>query len=564
MIDLTISLTTDGTKSLKELLTEKGVSLYAPCAGRGTCGQCIVKVLSGPCPPSERDKEVLSADEIGQGMRLACRAFPNGDITVAVPEKKNPVICSEFSVNRTHQTDHSVSSQADKSASGLRVGIDLGTTTIVLTTLGSDGTAGETRAFLNPLSVYGSDVVSRLESAADGHLLEMRTILRNKIEEELKSLNASLTPAENFVMPHISMIALAGNTVMTHIFMGWDVSGLGKYPFKPYSLDAAQTELLGIPVTVFPGISAFVGGDIVAGIYGLDLINGRVGDMLMDLGTNGEMVLMTEKGLIASSASAGPALEGAHISCGTGCVEGAVTGITLENLRPVLTVAGVRSFRPTDNTENDSSNVHSSGTPGLSGTSVHPSDTPGQSGTSVHPSGNKGLEGACGSAILELVDELLRTGILSSDGTFSKNYADEGFAFGADRNGRVLALTQADVREIQLAKGAVSTAALMLCEKGCTDPKDLHISLAGGMGSGLRPERIRRTGLIPAASEVRAVGNSVLCGLMRFFRDSSDPASTSSALRALSDIAGSVTVYDLALDDKFQKKFLDSLDFIQE
>jgi len=500
-----IIVTGTGEKSLKTLLEEKGVSLYAPCAGRGTCGQCVVIVKSGECPPSETDIERFSENELKEGFRLACRAFPKGDICVEVQEKENPVICTEYSGNNSRRTDNSLS-PADEPA-GLRVGIDLGTTTIVLTTLGSDGTPGETRAFLNPLSAYGADVVSRLEAAARGQLSEMKTLLRSRIEEELKPLNAS-------------RIALAGNTVMTHIFMGWDVSGLGKYPFKPYDLDAAQTELLGIPVTVFPGISAFVGGDIVAGIYGLDLTNGSVGDMLMDLGTNGEMVLMTEKGMIASSASAGPALEGAHISCGTGCVEGAVTGITLENLRPVLTVAG--------------SKTHVS----------------------------KGLAGACGTAILELVDELLRTGILKPDGSFIESYADEGFTFGTDQNGRVLALTQADVRELQLAKGAVSTSALMLCEKGNVEPDRLHISLAGGMGSGLRPERIRRTGLIPVGSQVRAVGNSVLCGLMRFLRESDDPSANAASVQALSDIAGSVTVYDLALDEGFQERFLTSLNFI--
>ena len=499
-----IMLTGTGEKSIKKLLEEKGVSLYAPCAGRGTCGQCVVIVKNGECPPSEADIERFSENELKEGFRLACRAFPKGDICVEVREKENPVICTEYSGNE--QRPGPALTEADDPATGIGVGIDLGTTTIVLTTLGSDGTPGETRAFLNPLSAYGADVVSMLEAAARGQLSEMKTLLRSRVEEELKSLNAS-------------RIALAGNTVMTHIFMGWDVSGLGKYPFKPYSLDAAQTELLGIPVTVFPGISAFVGGDIVAGIYGLDLINGSVGDMLMDLGTNGEMVLMTETGMIASSASAGPALEGAHISCGTGCVEGAVTGITLENLRPVLTVAG--------------SKTHVS----------------------------KGLAGACGSAILELVDELLRTGILKPDGSFIESYADEGFAFGTDQNGRVLALTQADVRELQLAKGAVSTAALMLCEKGNVAPDRLHISLAGGMGSGLRPERIRRTGLIPAGSQVRAVGNSVLCGLMRFLREAADPSTNASTLKVLSNIAGSVTVYDLALDEGFQERFLDSLSF---
>lgn len=506
-----IRLTGTGEKSIKKLLEEKGVSLYAPCAGRGTCGQCVVIVKSGDCPPSEADIERFSENELKEGFRLACRAFPKGDICIEVPEQEKPVICTEYSDENT-RIPGSVSSATGESAAGIGVGIDLGTTTIVLTTLRSDGTPGETRAFLNPLSGYGSDVVSRLEAAAGGHLSEMKVLLRNTIEKELKFLASS-------VSLRISTIALAGNTVMTHIFMGWDVSGLGKYPFKPYSLNTAQTELLGIPVTVFPGISAFVGGDIVAGIYGLDLMNGSVGDMLMDLGTNGEMVLVTEKGMIASSASAGPALEGAHISCGTGCVEGAVTGITLENLRPVLNVAG--------------SKTHVS----------------------------KGLAGACGSAILELVDELLRTGILKPDGSFIDSYADEGFAFGTDRNGRVLALTQADVRELQLAKGAVRTAALMLCEKGNVEPDRLHISLAGGMGSGLRPERIRRTGLIPVGSQVRAVGNSVLCGLMRFLRESADPLTNASTLKVLSNIASSVTVYDLALDEGFQERFLDSLNF---
>ena len=501
-----IVLNGNGIKSIKELLEERGVSLYAPCAGHGTCGQCVVTVVSGECPPSEKDKKFLSPEDLARGLRLACRAFPVGEITVMTKDAASPVICEDYlSVSGAVTT-----TQRD----GLFCGIDLGTTTIVLAALGADGRPTATRSFLNPLVRYGADVVSRLEAAANGKLNEMKDLLREKIEEELSDFADVLNKGKTV------FTALAGNTVMTHIFMGWDTSGLGTYPFKPYSLSYAESNLCGAPVFVFPGISAFVGGDIVAGIYGLDLADGTDGDMLMDLGTNGEMVLKTENGLIASSASAGPALEGAHLSCGTGCVEGAVTGVTLENLRPVLTVAG-----------RDSSN-------------------------------NKRLEGACGSAILELTDELLRTGILSPDGTFSSGYADEGFAFGTDRDGRVLALTQSDVRELQLAKSAVSTTALMLCDKGNVLPDSLNIRLAGGMGSGLRPERIRRTGIIPTGASVKAVGNSALGGLMRFLGECRDSDSKENAVKTLSELAGSVTVYDLALDRDFEEKFMASMSFI--
>ncbi len=522
-----ITVTGTGEKSIKTLLEERGVSLYAPCSGRGTCGRCAVIVETDNCPPSDRDIERFSKDELGQGFRLACRAFPKGDVTVRVPEEENPVICTDYS-DKSALPHTSRNPQISERDFGILIGIDLGTTTIVLTSNERAGTPVKTRAFLNPLSRYGSDVVSRLEAAENGKLFEMQSLLRGRIEEELRhmidsSVSASDHPGHSGSnhCPGDVRIALAGNTTMTHIFIGWDTSGLGTFPFKPYSLSPAETSLCGFPVFVFPGISAFVGGDIVAGIYGLDLINGNVGDMLMDLGTNGEIVLKTEKGLIASSASAGPAIEGAHLSCGTGCVEGAVTGVTLENLRPVLTVAGEKA--PV----------------------------------------SKGLAGACGSAILELVDELLRTGILKPDGSFIKNYADEGFAFGTDRNGRVLALTQADVRELQLAKGAVSTAAMLLCEKGNVAPESLNISLAGGMGSGLRPERIKRTGIIPSCDSVHAVGNSSLMGLMKFLRESSGPENKNTAVKTLSDLAGSVTVYDPALEKGFQERFMASLNFLQ-
>jgi len=557
-----------GKKSIKTLLEEKGVSLYAPCGGRGTCGMCVVNVLSGSCPPSETDLEMLRAEDIARGMRLACKAFPVGEIVVETSGGAEPVILTDYYSGTSPASgdaapdrafSHSEGSASTSSASfakdHLYIGIDLGTTTIVLAVLGADGRPSVTRSFLNPLGKYGADVVSLLEAASNGNLSEMSGLLRKKIEEELESLTTPIwrefahpapgsneftgsdTTARYSSGPQIQ-IALAGNTVMTHIFMNWDTSGLGTFPFRPFCLSSAETTLCGFPVYVFPGIGAFVGGDIVAGIYGLDLINGKSGDMLMDLGTNGEIVLKTDKGLIATSASAGPALEGAHISCGTGCVEGAVTGITLENLRPVLTVAAASAVSPAAT---------------LSPTAAVPG--------SVTSAPNKGLAGACGSAILELTDELLRTGILRPDGSFTENCADEGFAFGTDRNGRVLSLTQADVRELQLAKGAVNTAAVMLCEKGGIAPDSLHISLAGGMGSGLRPERIARTGIIPACASVQAVGNSALGGLMKFLRASSGPETKNTAAKDLSDLAGSVTVYDLALDDRFEERFLNSLSF---
>lgn len=182
---------------------------------------------------------------------------------------------------------------------------DIGTTTVAMLLYDADGSVADRYAAVNPQTVYGADVLSRIRAAESPKAAaDMRNQVRRVLEHGLERFSGSLGAGEELYL------VLAANTVMTYLLMGWDPSELGRAPFLASHLSGMETELGGVPCFVFPGLSAFVGGDIAAGIYASGMCEREGITLLLDLGTNGEMVLGNRKRRIACSTAAGPAFEG--------------------------------------------------------------------------------------------------------------------------------------------------------------------------------------------------------------------------------------------------------------
>lgn len=182
---------------------------------------------------------------------------------------------------------------------------DIGTTTIALRLYGCDGTVSAEYYRMNPQIKYGADVLSRIQAAERAEQREdMRRMALEEIEAALRSFERCLEPGE-----HMRMV-LAGNTAMIYLLMGYDAGELGRTPFRASRLGAVQTGIGGVPCSIFPGQSAFVGGDITAGIYACGMHESEELTLLVDLGTNGEMVLGNRAGMLACATAAGPAFEG--------------------------------------------------------------------------------------------------------------------------------------------------------------------------------------------------------------------------------------------------------------
>lgn len=182
---------------------------------------------------------------------------------------------------------------------------DVGTTTVAMLLHGAEGAAEDRYLAVNPQTAYGADVISRIRAAEDGAKAgDMRRQIREVLEQGLRRFQKRLAPGESM------RLVLAANTTMTYLLMGWDTSELGRAPFRATRLSAVETELAGVPCFVFPGISAFVGGDITAGMYACGMGDREDITLLIDLGTNGEIVLGGREKRIACATAAGPAFEG--------------------------------------------------------------------------------------------------------------------------------------------------------------------------------------------------------------------------------------------------------------
>lgn len=460
--------------TIAAFLSRCGLYLAAPCGGNGTCGKCKVTARGALSPVSAEEKERLTAAELAQGVRLACRTTLLGDSEVIY----RPLPTGGMQTAAATQTTRA----AAGSCSGIGAAIDIGTTTVAVQwiDLATGAPIGED-CRINPQAQFGGDVVSRLEYAAE-HGGE---VLQAAVTETIHKMLATRTEP-------IEALVITGNTVMLHFFTGLDTGGFNAAPFTPQSLFGCMQNGAYLPRC----ISAFVGADITTAILASKMHFGKP-TFLVDIGTNGEMAYWDGKRLRCCSTAAGPAFEGAGLSCGMPALPGAICSVYLEN--------GALRYRTVD---------------------------------------NRPAAGICGSGIIDLLACMLRQGWLDAYG-----YLAAPFAIGDSG----VSVTPGDIRQIQLAKAAIAAG----IETLCPDAAALEtFYIAGGFGRYLDLQNAAAIGLLPknAIGKTEVLGNAALAGATLLL---CDPAARQTAER----IAEEAETVPLAQNPAFMEAYVEHMLF---
>lgn len=448
-----------GQTLLEALRGERTIS--APCGGHGTCGKCTVYL----------------AGDTGETPVLACQTIAREGMTVRVPAQ------SPLAVSLTG-SDVGADFTPDPGLTGLGIACDVGTTTVVCQLV--ELSTGRTLAVLgqgNAQRSRGADVISRIRAAMDGQLPALTAAIREQLAEMIEALcrQAHVEPGE------ISRMTVAANTTMCHLLDGLDPSGLGAAPFTPRSLfgDCRPAGVLQLPfegeVYMLPAVSGYVGGDITADLLAAGADRAEHPVMLIDVGTNGEMALGCGGRFVCCSTAAGPAFEGAQLTCGMTAAPGAISQVTWADGQLSCAVIG--------------------------------------GGEAV---------GLCGSGLLDAAAVMLRLGAVDETGRMLDIEEDDDippqaapYLFltpdgdPAFRLSPQVYVSQADVRKLQLGKGAIAAGVQVLLQAYGLQPGQVsRLLLAGGFGSCLRPESAARVGLIPQAllPVTEAIGNAAVEG----------------------------------------------------
>lgn len=462
-------------QTVHEIMKRNGTYQSAPCGGRGICGKCKIHVLDGELPITEQDRLHFSEEELRNGMRLSCCAYPKESLTIAMDTEE------QFQVVTVgdRQNDGLETEQDDKEYG---FAIDIGTTTIVVELVHrKTGRIIDAVGEVNQQRAYGADVIARISSCNEGNLEKLSGMVREQLKKMMLTIWKKFCTSDALERK-FSSIVIAGNTTMCHILMGYSCEQLGVYPFTPVNIQTihvSSKELFGeeVPscmVTVLPSISTYVGGDIVSGLVACDFHKSLNVSVLLDLGTNGEMAIGNRERILVTSAAAGPAFEGGNISCGIGSVPGAIQAVSL------ATQAGEHHFE-------------------------------------VRTIEDKLPIGICGSGVIETVAELLEAEIIDETGSLDEDYFDDGVLLAKAECGEIR-FTQKDVREIQMAKSAVFSALNLLVKRYGTTMEHIDkVYLAGGFGFYINLEKAFYIGLLPREwkEKIVQVGNSALQGAVR-------------------------------------------------
>ncbi len=417
-----------------DVLQRERVDIQATCGGVGKCGRC----------------QVLVRDDEGLSYRLACTTPVSDGMEVVVEHAGTMEVL---------QSGTTSVFPPDEGASGYGMAIDIGTTTVVAHL--HDLASGERVASVsnaNPQIAFGADVISRISASVDGKLDLMTGI----IQDALREMKAKLCKAARVNPDEVVAHSIAGNTVMQHIAVGLPPDTIGVNPFTPLSLFGDTWEIEGLsPCYLTRCIAGYVGGDITAGMLATTLDAGGT-RLFLDLGTNGEMALAYDGRIVSCATAAGPVFEGANVHFGMPASPGAISKVSYEDGKVKLQVVG-----------------------------------------DVDPIG------VCGTGIIDAVALMVRLGVVDETGYLvDADDLDEPIASLAgeenDKNvfylteDHSLYITQADVRNLQLAKAAVCAGIYTMMDHAGVEVGDIEsLQIAGGFGAYLNLESAAAIGLFP-------------------------------------------------------------------
>lgn len=434
---------------LRESLFEFGVEF--PCGGRGRCKGCRLRVLAGELPVTADDQQRLTAAELKDGWRLACRAVVAGDLTLEIAQWETSILGDQSQLSFQPRP-------------GLGVAVDLGTTTLAVQLLDlATGNVLAVATAMNTQAVHGADVMSRIHFAVheDG-APSLRDLIRRQIGDLIAGLQREAVRTEP-----IGEVVVVGNTAMQHLFCGRDVQPLAQAPFESHDLgeavlvgaDLGWSVAAEAEVRFLPSLGGFVGSDVLAGILATGLAGRNSLTALIDLGTNGEIVVTDGMRVLCASTAAGPAFEGARISMGMRAATGAISEVAVRDQALVCRVLGGGEPR-----------------------------------------------GLCGSGLVDAVACGLDLGWITPSG--------RPVSGGAVSLAGSVELAPQDIRELQLAKGAITAGLRLMVEQlgGTLEGLD-RIHLAGAFGNYISRANARRIGLLPFPPDrVEPSGNTALLG----------------------------------------------------
>ncbi|MCP4334570.1 MAG: DUF4445 domain-containing protein [Gammaproteobacteria bacterium] len=488
---VTITLTDDGAP----LTVEAGVSvlgaahqndidIMATCGGRGRCRSCRIKLVRGVATePAVADFSQLSKDEIGEGYRLACQCYPQYDSRYSITPPTHETSFQILSEPGEWQGLHIDIDPVSKSQTPYGIAFDIGTTTVVGYLINLE--TGATLACisgLNPQTVFGGDLISRIGFAAEKPTHVKK--LHQRIATFLNDLSERACDQAGITRAEICQVSVVGNTCMHHLFLGIDPTPLGSAPYDPvlkapHRCSARECGLRlheNAQAYLLPIIAGFVGADTVAMILSANL-GSRTGNIIAaDIGTNAEVVLKTDQGLAACSSPAGPALEGGQIRDGMRAAFGAIDRVS----------AGQDIV--------------------------------------IHTIGDAPALGICGSGLIDAVAVLLDLGIIDKTGRLHVEpeaeptqaiaarlrNGEDGvpefvLVWAADSGNHLdIVLSQGDIRQLQLAKAAIMSGVQALLREADLEGDNIDtFLLAGGFGNYINIRNARRIGLIPDLADER-------------------------------------------------------------
>ncbi|PWE00604.1 ASKHA domain-containing protein [Marinilabilia rubra] len=436
--------------SLLKILHDQNVTISAPCGGNGSCGKCKVKLRN-------------------IGLVSSCTYYPNSNIEVVLPNQRESQIL-------THQYLHSLHLKPEQNLltkvtdMSIGLGIDIGTTSVVFYWVNLiTGELIKSIGVSNPQTKYGADVISRIYYCNnEENISTLQKAILNAINQQIDKF----VTQENRSINDIVKVSISANTTMLHLLTGVNPSSIALVPFKAVFTDEKQLTVdeldikanANAPICLLPSLSAYIGADIIAGLASLNPPEAIKKYLFIDIGTNGEMAIVTNNKIFCCAAAAGPAFEGANIHCGMGAFDGAIAVFNDDGYKTI--------------------------------------------------SDDKPI-GICGSGLLDAVAYMLKKGIIGADGELNENFMVA--TKQASGNNEEVVITPQDVREVQLAKSAIFTGIKILMQEAGLDCHDLDaVYLAGGFGNYMNPKSAVTIGLLPEEIEnkIITVGNTSGTGAM--------------------------------------------------